>query len=444
MKPFDIRNFDTAKPAERRSSAARRRLVGGLRAIAQAALALAVLGTGFFAYQALLANKQTVAQRPAREQVFAVRTVPAAYSTHVPTLRLYGEAMAGRQVELRMLAPGEVVGVGENFRDGGLVKQGETLLEIDKFAYRGALIEARANLREAQARLAESAARVKLEQDGLARAEEQLTLARRDLDRAVELAKGGALSEKTVDDRKLVVSQREQAVEQHRNTLAVEQARADQQRAGIARLEWRVSEAERHLANTTLAAPFDAHVSGVSAALGRVMNANDVAATLIGSGEIEVRLSLTDNQYGRIVAEAGTVIGRPVEVVWNLGAVSTRYAGRIERVAAEIKPESGGVAVFARIDASAAAPALRPGAFVEVLVPDRAYADAVRLPETALYGADTVYVVADDGRLARREVELLGHDGGDVFVTGEIKPDERVVASRISEIGEGLKVEEQP
>ncbi|MDP2619721.1 MAG: efflux RND transporter periplasmic adaptor subunit [Hyphomicrobiales bacterium] len=444
MKPLDIKNFDTAKPAERRPSVARRQLVGGLRAIAQAALALAVLGTGFFAYQALLANKETVSQRPAREQVFAVRTVQAAYSTHVPTLRLYGEAVAGRQVELRVLAPGEVVGVGENFRDGSLVKQGEMLLEIDKFAYQGALVEARANLREAEARLAESAARVKLEEDGLARAEEQLTLARRDLDRAVELVRGGALSEKTVDDRKLVVSQREQAVEQHRNTLAVEEARADQQRAGIARLEWRVSEAERHLANTTLAAPFDAHVRGVSAALGRVMNANDVAATLIGADEIEVRLSLTDNQYGRIVAEAGAVIGRPVEVVWNLGSVSSRYAGRIERVAAEIKPESGGVAVFARIDASAGAPALRPGAFVEVLVPDRAYPDAVRLPETALYGADTVYVVADDGRLKRREVELLGRDGGDVFVTGALKPGERVVASRISEIGEGLKVEEQP
>ena len=444
MKPLDIKNFDTVKPAGRRSSAARRRIVGVVRAVAQAVLALAVLGAGFFAYQALLANKDTVVQRPPREQVFAVRTVPIAYSTHVPTLKLYGESVAGRQVELRVLAPGEVVRVGENLRDGGLVKRGEMLLEIDKFAYQGALVEARANLREAEARLAESAARVKLEQDGLARADEQLVLARRDLDRAVELAKGGALSEKTVDDRKLVVSQREQAVEQHRNTLAVEEARADQQRAGIARLEWRVSEAERHLSNTTLTAPFDAYVRGVSAEVGRVMNANDVAATLIGADEIEVSLSLTDNQYGRIVADASTAIGRPVEVVWDLGAVSTRYKGRIARVAAEIKPESGGVAVFARIDAGSGAPALRPGAFVEVLVPDRAYPDAVRLPETALYGADTVYAVADNGRLARRAVELLGHDGGDVFVTGGLKPGERVVVSRINEIGEGLKVEERP
>jgi len=443
VKPLDIKSFETAKLAKARPSAARRRLVQGLRTIAQAVLVVAILGAGYFGYQALLANKEQVAQRPAREQVFAVRTVPVAYSTHIPTLSLYGEAVAGRQVELRVLAPGEVVRIGENLRDGSLVKRGETLLEIDKFAYQGALVEARANLREAQARLAESAARVKLEQDGLVRAEEQLTLARRDLDRALELAKGGALSEKTVDDRKLVVSQREQAVEQHRNTLAVEEARADQQRAGIARLEWRVAEAERHLANTMLAAPFDAHVRGVSAEVGRVMNASDVAATLIGADDIEVRLSLTDNQYGRIVAEAGTVIGRPVDVVWNLGAVSTRYAGRIERVAAQIRSETGGVEVFARVDPSSGAPALRPGAFVKVLVPDRAYPNAVRLSETALYGADTVYVVAD-GRLERREVELLGHAGGDVFVSGALKPDERVVTSRISEIGEGLKVEEQP
>jgi len=443
VKPFDIKNLETARPAEGRPSVARRRLVGGLRALAQAVLALAVLGAGYAAYQALLGSKQEVAQRPAREQVFAVRTVPAAFSTHVPTLHLYGEAVAGRQVELRVLVPGEVVRVGDNLRDGSLVKKGEMLLEIDKFAYQGALVEAQANLREAQAGVAESAARVKLEQDGLARAQEQLTLARRDLDRAVELAKGGALSAKTVDDRKLVVSQREQAVEQHQNTLAVEQARADQQRASLARLEWRVSDAERKLADTTLTAPFDAHVSGVSAEVGRVLNANDVVATLIGSADVEVKLSLTDNQYGRIVADAGTVIGRPVEVVWTLGSTSSRYAGRIERVAAEIKPESGGVSVYVKIDPASGAPALRSGAFVEVQVPDRSYPNAVRLPETALYGSDTVYVVGADGRLARREVELLGHDGTDIFVSGALKPGEHVVTSRISEIGEGLKVEEQ-
>ena len=443
MKPLDIKSFDAAKSAEPRPSAARRRLVQGLRAVAQLVLAAVLLGVGYLAYQYLLANKAPVFQRPAREQVFAVRTVPVIYSTQVPTLRLYGEAVAGRQVELRVLVPGEVVGVGENLRDGSLVKRGEMLVEIDKFAYRGALTEATANLREAQARLLEADARIALERDGLARAEEQLVLAGRDLKRAVELARGASLSEKTVDDRRLVVSQREQAVEQHRNTLAVEQARAEQQRAGITRLEWRVSEAQRNLGNTVLKAPFDAYVRGVNAEVGRVMNANDVVATFIDRNEIEVRLLLTDNQYGRISSEAGTVIGRPVEVVWNLGAVSTSYPGRIDRIAAEIKPESGGVDVFARIDAASRVPALRPGAFVEVRVADRTYANAVRLPETALYGSDTVYVVAD-GRLARRKVEILGNDGSDVFVAGALKPDERVVTSRISEIGEGLKVEEQP
>lgn len=443
MKPFDIKNFDTAKPTETRSRAARRRLVRGLRALAQAVLAAAVLAAGYFAYQALLASKEPVAQRPAREQVWAVRTVPVAFSTQVPTLRLYGEAVAGRQVDLRVLVPGKVTAIGENFREGGVVEEGELLLEIDDFTYRGALIEARANLREAEARLAEAEARITLEEDGLASAEEQLELARRDLERAVELAESRTLSEKTVDDRRLVVSQRQQALEQRRNSLAVERARAEQQRAAIARLQWRVEEAERRLADTRLTAPFDAYVRGVSAEVGRVMSSNDLAATLLDRGRIEVRVTLTDNQYGRIVSEAGTVIGRPVEVVWNLGPEATRFDGRIDRLAAEIKPESGGVDVYVRIDSPEKGPALRPGAFVEVLVPDRAYPDTARLPETALYGDDTVYVV-EEGRLQRREVALIGQDGDDVFVTGRLEPGERVVTSRISEIGEGLKVEEQP
>jgi RND family efflux transporter MFP subunit len=356
-------------------------------------------------------------------------------------LRLYGQTVAGRKVELRSLVAGEIVAVSDNLREGAPVQAGEVLLEIDQFDYQGALEEARANLAEAEAKLGESAARIASERDALARASEQLELARRDLERARELRGRGTLSERAVDDRVLVVSQREQAVEQRTNNLRIEEAREQQQRAANARLEWRVRQAERNLADTKLTAPFDAYVQGVAAQVGRTLNANDVIATLLDRTWIEVRFSLSDQQFGRILEGDGDIVGRPVSVNWRIGSEPVTYAGTIERIAPQIASESGGVDVYARLRGNSHLAALRSGAFVEVEIPDRVYRGVARLPDTAIYGTDRIYVI-NDGRLAARQVDVVGYDGADVLVRGELTDGERVIVSRISEAGEGLLVEE--
>ena len=135
------------------------------------------------------------------------------------------------------------------------------------------------------------------------RALEQLAFAERDLDRASQLRESGAVTERTVDERSLIVSQRKQAVEQRRNALAVERARVEQQQAAIERLEWRLAQAEKNLSDTVLKAPFDAVVREENAAVGRLVNVNDVIAALYDRNALEVRLTLSDNQYGRILSD---------------------------------------------------------------------------------------------------------------------------------------------
>ena len=103
-------------------------------------------------------------------------------------------------------------------------------------------------------------------------------------------------------------------------------------------------------------------------------------------------------------------------------------------------PRAAAVRVYARIEQEAARVPLRPGAFVEVRIPDRVYRGATRLPETALVGGDTVYAVVD-GRLEPRPVELLARVGNDVVVSGGIADGERIATTRFPEIGPGVKVQ---
>lgn len=410
-----------------------------LKALLQTALAFAILFGAFKGMNQLIATRPDVPKRPVQEKSYAVETTTVQQGDYAPLISVYGQTQAGREVDLRALVGGEIVEVHPDLKAGGKVERGDTLVVIDRFDYEGAVTEARANLAEAQAALVENEGRVALEKANLVRAGEQLEFAQRDLERAEELLGRGAITERTVDDRKLIVSQRQQSVERSENTLALEEAKVIQQNATVDRLEWRLENAQRQLENTVLTAPFDAIVRSSAAEPGRLISVNDAIVSLYDSSEFEVRLTLSDNQYGRLLADSGTVVGRPVDVIWNLGDQPVTYPATVTRIGADVVSDRGGVDLIARIDASGAAVPLRPGAFVEVAVPDRTFANSFRIPETAYYGQGTVYVV-EDNRLQARSVNALAIDDGFILVRGDLNSGETLLVTRIPEAGEGLLV----
>ncbi|ASP36390.1 efflux RND transporter periplasmic adaptor subunit [Labrenzia sp. VG12] len=409
------------------------------KAMLQVLLAFAILFGAVKGMNALVASKPDVPKRPIQEKSYAVETIAVARADHAPQINVFGETMAGREVELRALVAGEVIEVHPDLKAGGAVKQGDVLVAIDRFDYEGAVTEAEANLAEARAALVESEGRVELEKANVVRAREQLEFAQRDLQRAEDLLGKGAVTERTLDDRKLIVSQRQQSLEQSQNSLALEAARVDQQTAAIKRLEWRLQNAQRQLENTILTAPFDAIVRSEAAELGRLVSVNDAIVSLYDSDAFEVRFTLSDNQYGRLLAETGTVVGRPVDVTWYLGNEPVTYPATVTRIGADVASNRGGVDLIAQIDTSGVDIPLRPGAFVEVALSDRVYPQSFRVPETAYYGGGTVYVVTDS-RLEPRDVTSLAIDDGFILVTGALEDGETLLTTRIPEAGEGLLV----
>jgi len=412
-----------------------------LKALLQMLIALAILFGAVKGMNALVASRPDVPKRPIQEKSYAVETLTVAAADHAPTINVFGETTAGREVELRSLVAGEVVEVHPNLKAGGAVQQGEVLVAIDRFDYEGAVTEAEANLAEARAGLVESEGGVRLQKGNVVRAQEQLAFAQKDLERAEELLGKGAVTERTLDDRKLIVSQRRQALEQAQNSLALEEARVDQQTAAIKRLEWRLQNAQRQLENTILTAPFDAIVRSEAAELGRLVSVNDAIVSLYSSEAFEVRFTLSDNQYGRLLADTGAVVGRPAAVTWYLGNEPVTYPAIVTRIGADVASNRGGVDLIARIDATEAGVALRPGVFVEVSLADRSYAQSYRIPETAFYGDGTVFVVKDS-RLQPREVTSLAIDDGSLLVTGELADGDVLLTTRIPEAGEGLLVKD--
>ncbi|MHA1545592.1 MAG: efflux RND transporter periplasmic adaptor subunit [Alphaproteobacteria bacterium] len=410
------------------------------RLLFQAILPVALIAAAVFGFVQLKASKPPAAHRKAVERVWPIDVVRVAYATHRPILTKYGEVVAGRKVTLRALVAGKVARVGKGLREGGVVKKGQMLLAIDRFEYELARNEAKAILEENQAKLAETQARLALETSALARAREQLEIALKDRARTKTLVERRAVSAKTLEDRDLLVSQRRQAIELRQNNRAIQTARLDQQKAINTRLELALNRAMRNLTDTDLRAPFDAYVSNVTAQAGRYLTRNDTVAELNDVAGLEVRFSIADAEFARINQSGTPVIGSKLAVRWHGGGVIIERAGIVERVGAAISADTGGVEVFARLYDDGANTVFRPGAFVEISLPDRSYPGSVRLPETALYGGTLVYV-AVDGRLEARTVTVVGANGGDLFVTGDFTTGDAVMTTRLSQAGVGVKVE---
>ncbi|WP_108662049.1 efflux RND transporter periplasmic adaptor subunit [Acuticoccus kandeliae] len=410
-----------------------------LRLGAQAILPAAVLFGAFSLTSHLVSGGRTMPAAPPRtEAVYAVAATNAVVDTNRATLRAFGTIVAAETAELRVASPGEVIAIADGLEVGEIVEAGTALVTIDPFAYEGALREARAQLAEAVAGREEAAARIQMEESAAERAREQLDLAARDLERARALVSSGNITEKGVDDRRLLVSQATQTMEQRRYTLRAEEARHEQQVAAVERLEWLVESAERALQDTVLTAPFNGIVREENAAIGQILGANDMAVSLIGADALDVRFVLSDQRYGRLLAH-GSLLGTPISLTWRIGDIPLTYSAVITRVAADIASGTGGVDVFARIEMPEAGAVPRPGAFVEVTVPGPRHPGSVRLPATALYG-QSVYVIAEEERLKARPVRLLALDDGEIIVSGPIAPGEAVITTRLAEIGEGIKV----
>jgi len=366
-------------------------------------LPLSIVGVTIAVIFILMATRPKLEPVQAPERIWNVNVVEAREGSIQPTLNLFGEVVAGRRSELRPAVSGVMVAIGENFHDGGVVHKDELLVQIDPFDYETDLAEQRSMLKESKVRLA---------------------MLNRDLDRAKELFAAKNVSEQFLDGAELDVLQQEAIVEQR---------------------EIGVRRARRDLDNTRLVAPFDGVVNSVNAALGKQFSGfgADMVGEVIDTSHVDVRFSLSNEQFGRLLKNGETIIGRSLKVSWEVGARALEYDAVIERVGAEITSTTGGVDVYGAIDTGGEQSPLRPGAFVAIQMPGQVYDNALRAPDTVLYGESIIFIVKDE-RLVERRIEIIGYAGSDIiFRSGDgaaIVDGDLIVTTQIREGGPGARV----
>ncbi len=310
---------------------------------------------------------------------------------------LRGRTEAARSVVLMAETSGRVV--SPPTPKGTLVSAGDVLCEIDMGTREASLAEARARLAEAEANAPTAAARV---QEAKARIEEAET----NLRNAERLAADGFAAETRVIAARA-------AMESARAGLTSAEAGAAGAEAAIESGRAAVAQAEREIARTRIAAPFDGVLESDTAELGSLLQPGASCAKVLDLDPILLVgfVAEVDVDRVKVGAPAGARLSSGREVIGRVTFLgrSADLATRTFRVEAEV----------ANPDLS-----IRDGQTAEILVQSDGR-KAHLLPQSALTLDDAgtlgVRIVAADGARAIARfapVELLRDTQQGVWVAG--------------------------
>ncbi len=325
---------------------------------------------------------------PVTEQVVSIVTpIPAPYR---PSVRLNGVIEARTITSIIPQVSGRVVNVSPQFRSGASVSKGEILFQIDPADYRLAVERTLAEIEVARSDLA------RLEAEAAAERE---------------------IWERQFPDRKMP-------------DLIARVPQIAAARARIKSGEAARQAAELSLRRTAVRAPFDARVLDTQLDVGQVVGSNSPVGTIFSVDSLEIAVPVSAEERKLI----GPLDGQTV-LVFLPDSAAGPISGRLVRESAALDERTRLGTLFV---ATGQSQELTVGEFVEIRIDGVDSPASYRLPAAALTSRDQVWVV-EDGRLAERTVDVIGHDAERVVVRAFDEADGVVIVPPPNAVG-GLPV----
>jgi membrane fusion protein (multidrug efflux system) len=313
----------------------------------------------------------------------------------------------------------------QSYANGGLVRTGAPLFEIDPRPFQAALNQAKGNLEEAKANLQQAQARLGKTQI--------------DVTRYTPLAKESAISQQELDD----------AVQAN---LAAKAA-VEGAQAAIAGARAAVENAQLNLGFTRIVAPIDGVAAISTAQVGDLVGPQSGALTSVSTLDpILANFTVSEEEY--LNAMRQIVKGNVTEsealrkLVWTLkltdGSIYP-HKGQFHALNRQVDIRTGTIQVQVQFPNPGSI--LRPGGFGGVSTVVRIQKNAMLVPQRAvseLQGGFLVAVVAEDNKTSIRPVKM-GSKAGDMWIIDEgLKPGDRVVAEGVQKVKDGTQVNPKP
>ena len=314
-----------------------------------------------------------------------------------------GRFEAPRTVDVRARVGGYIQSV--HFKDGDFVRQGQLLFTLDPRPAQAALASAQAQLAQAQA---------------------QLTLARTEFTRSEGLLASQAVSQAEVDSKRGAVAQAQAAVSAANAAIRARQLDVEFTRV-TAPIAGRVSDRRVDPGNL----------------IGGGSSAGDVLTTIVSSSPIYFVFDGSEALALKYQRDARTGGAAPIRIRLQ-DETSYDRVGTLDFTDNAIDPASGTIrlrAVVANADGF-----LKPGMFGHAQLAGSGGYAAMLVPDSAVVTdgpRKVVYVVAKDGTVGAKPVQLGPLANGLRVVRTGLTPDDRVIINGLQRARPGQKVTAQ-
>jgi len=343
--------------------------------------------------------------------VISVETEQLMPRDYTLVINSFGRVQPRTEGELVAQVSGQIMDISPNFRDGGFFEAGETLITIDPRDYKiqvdiaaAELANARVNLEEQQA-LADQARK----------------------DRAI-LNKQGQASDYAL----------------RKPQLAAARSQIDAARAKLAQAQLAVE-------RTEIKAPYAGRILSRSVDRGVVVSGNQALARIYATDRVEVRLPLKNSELGYVELPENYRNERPdqnhlpsVTIINSLGTTREQWPASLVRTAGAIDEQSQQLYVTAQIDnpyvedEDGRRP-LKIGQYVTARIQGRTLADAIVIPNSAIYQGSYVYLF-DQGLLQRTEIEVAWQNSRESLIGSGLKPGDHLVLTPLGQVSSGTPV----
>jgi len=370
-------------------------------------LPILILLAGFSTAAILIATGPQITPQASQIVAPLVRVVIAQPQTRQFTVKTHGSVTPRTESELIPEVDGRVIDISPELVSGGFFSQGDLLFRIDPLDYDVALEQARA---------------------GLARAQSDLTNARKNHLRQEDLITRGAISD----------AQRDDAL----NRVTIAEATLREANARLAR-------ARRDRDRTMVVAPYDGRVRTERVDVGQFVRRGISIGTIYAVDYAEVRLPIHNHQLAYLdlplnQASATQDNGAKVTLTAEFAGEVHEWRGEVVRTEGELDPETRMVQVVARVRAPYADPDSRAplsvGLFVDAKIHGETLQDVTVLPRSALRSESHVLLVDANNQLRLREVEVLRLADDEVFIGKGLEQGDRVCISSLQSSSEGMLV----